>query len=90
LSKRTHDNAANEQKLTIMPLEPRKRSVGKDSAERRAETGGETSQTDFDWVWAEHGLEHQGEEIQHGVKVHAWTSCQLRFSGSYDCVTYQR
>jgi hypothetical protein len=53
-------------------FEPGESSIDEDGAESGAKTGGETLQTDLNGVRVEDGAELRGEEVQQGVKVHAF------------------
>lgn len=67
----THDYTSSQENLAIMALEPRKSRVGKDCTKGSGKTWCQTSQADFHRIRIENSLEHDGEEIEKRIKVHA-------------------
>jgi hypothetical protein len=58
LSRLTHEDCGECEKFLVAALEPRKGSVEEDRTKCGCESRWDTFDTDFDWVWVKHVLEH--------------------------------
>lgn len=54
-----------------MALEPGKSSIGDHRADGSTEGWCQTFQTNLDWIWLVDEREHEREEVEEGVEVHA-------------------
>ena len=70
-----HEDGRHEEKLSVPSLEPRKRSVGEDSAESRGQRWWDTLKTNLYRVSLEDILEKDWEEVEKGKEVHACNKC---------------